>query len=227
MKKKKVLITLMAVLLAGTAIFTIFVFFPNLVGVKTVNTDDITILEQDSEEEIQYEDISDGLNISSPYSGIVNFELVNRTLPEKWEEKQTFFRYTYLGEYSNETYQELNDLLVTDYNWKNQLNEDGDILLGGPMILVNGVYQLHVHNGLSLASKYYLFGDLLEYLEKKDLLEETRIRLGGVKLECIWVKKIHVKEINTVPGGVEMVISTCLERNGDYRLVSGWKSIEE
>ena len=203
----------MAVLFTGTAIFTIFVFFPSLVSVNTVNTEDITVLESDDTGENKYKNIEEGLNISSPYSGIVEFELVNRTLPDKWEGKDMYFRYTYLGEYSKDTYEELNELLTTDYNWKNQLNEDEDILLGGPMILINGVYQLHVHNGLSLASKYFLFGDLLGYLEDKDILEGTRIKLGDVKLECVWVEKIHVEEENTVPGGVELVISTCLERN--------------
>lgn len=217
----------MAVLFVSTAIFTIFVFFPSFIGVNTVNTENITVLESSDTGGNKYKNIEEGLNISSPYSGIAEFELVNRTLPEKWKSKSIYLRYTYLGEYSEDTYEELNELLTTDYSWKNQLNEDSDILLGGPMILINGVYQLHVHNGLSLASKYFLFGDLLEYLEDKDILEGTRIKLGDVKLECIWVKKIHVEEENTVPGGVELVISTCLERNGDYRLISGWKVLSE
>lgn len=218
----------MAVLFIGTAIFTVFVFFPSLIGVNTVNTENITVLESsDDTEEIHYKDIEDGLNISSPYSGIIHFELVNRTLPEKWKDKDIYLRYSYLGEYTSKTYEELNELLTTDYSWKNQLDEDGNILLGGPMILLNGIYQLHVHNGLSLASKYYLFGDLLDYLNSKDLLEGTRIKLGDVKLECMWSEKIHVEEENEVPGGVELVISTCLERNGDYRLISGWEVIED
>lgn len=225
--KKKVLVITMAVLLTSTAIFTVFVFFPSLIGINTVNTEDITVLNQQGGDETQNQNLEDGLNISSPYSGMVEFEISNRTLPEKWEEKKIYFRYTYLGEYSSETYDELNELLTTDYNWKNQLDEDGNILLGGPMIKVNGIYQLHVHNGLSKASKYFLFGDLLDYLNENDLLEGTKIKLGNVKLECEWVEKIHVEEENTVLGGVNLVISTCLERNGDYRLISGWKVVSE
>ncbi len=88
--------------LYGYSLFTIFVFFPSLIGVNTVNTEDITVLESDDTGENKYKNIEEGLNISSPYSGIVSFELVNRTLPDKWEEKDIYLRYTYLGKYSKE-----------------------------------------------------------------------------------------------------------------------------
>jgi hypothetical protein len=227
MKKKNLILVTTAVLLASTATFTIYVFFPALIGVNVVNTENITVLEQTSVLETNYKNIEEGLNISTPYSGIVGFEMANRSVPEKWEGKEISFRYSYLGEYSSQVFEELNTLLETDYNWKNQLDENENVLLGGPMFLKDGVYQLHVHNGLSLAQKYYLFGDLLDYLNSKDLLEGTRIKLGNVKLECNWVEEIYVEEDNVVEGGVELIISTCLERNGDWRLVSGWEVMED
>ena len=158
---------------------------------------------------------------------ILPFKLVNRDSPALWYGKKINIKYTYIGEYNDNTVDKLNSMLSTEYSWKKQLDVDGSILLGGPIFSMDNVYQLHTHNGLSLANKHYLFGDLLHYLYKKDELEGTQMTIGNVVLECIWIKDSKItQDASTIPG-VDLVISTCLERHGDRRLVSGWKVIDK
>lgn len=222
---KKVSIIIMAVLFTGTAIFTFTVFYPTLFDSLFVNTQDITVLQTNASEEIQSSDLGELLDLKVNTPTTVTFELSNRYLPSDWEKKDIYFKYTYLGEYSNSVYTKLNELLKTDYSWRKQLNKQGDIVLAGPMFLKDGIYQLHVHNGLSLAKKYYLFGELLDYLNNKDLLLGTVMKFGDVRLECTTVQEMEIEKGSNISGEMDLVISTCLERNGDLRLVSGWKVI--
>lgn len=217
----------MAVLFTGTAIFTFTVFYPTLLDSLFVNTQDITVLQTNASEEVQTSDLGQLLDLKTNTPTTVTFELSNRYLPNGWEKKNTYFKYTYLGEYSNSVYTNLNELLKTDYSWRKQQNKQGDIVLAGPMFLKDGIYQLHVHNGLSLAKKYYLFGDLLDYLNSKDLLLGTVIKFGDVRLECTTVQTMEIEKQSKISGEMDLVISTCLERNGDLRLVSGWKVITQ
>ncbi len=216
----------MAVLFTGTAIFTFTVFYPTLFDSLFVNTQDITVLQTNASEEIQSSDLGELLDLKVNTPTTVTFELSNRYLPSDWEKKDIYFKYTYLGEYSNSVYTKLNELLKTDYSWRKQLNKQGDIILGGPMFLKDGIYQLHVHNGLSLAKKYYLFGELLDYLNSKGLLLGTVMKFGDVRLECTKVQPMRIENGNKISGDMDLVISTCLVRNGDLRLVSGWKVID-
>ncbi len=224
---KKVAIIIMAVLFTGTAIFTFTVFYPTLFDSLFVNTQDITVLQANASEEIQSSDLGELLDLKVNTPTTVSFELSNRYLPSGWEKKNMYFKYTYLGEYSNSVYSNLNELLKTDYSWRKQLNKQGDIVLAGPMFLKDGIYQLHVHNGLSLAKKYYLFGELLDYLNNKDLLLGTVMKFGDVRLECTTVQEMEIEKGSNISGQMDLVISTCLERNGDLRLVSGWKVITQ
>lgn len=217
----------MAVLFTGTAIFTFTVFYPALFDSLFVNTQDITVLQTETPKEIHSSDLGELLDLKVNTPSTVSFELSNRYLPNGWEQKDMYFKYTYLGEYSNPVYSNLNELLKTDYNWRKQLNKEGDIVLAGPMFLKDGIYQLHVHNGLSLARKYYLFGELLDYLNNKDLLLGTVMKFGDVRLECTTVQKMEIEKGSNISGQMDLVISTCLERNGDLRLVSGWKVITQ
>lgn len=154
------------------------------------------------------------------------FQLINRNLPASWYGKKIIIKYTYLGKYNENTVDQLNNLLSTEYNWKKQLDNEGNILLGGPIFLMDNVYQLHTHNGLSLGNRHYLFGDLLHYLYKGGVLEGTQISFGDIILESIWVKDIKISQDASTLSGADLVVSTCLEMNGDRRLISGWKVIE-
>jgi len=217
----------MAVLFTGTAIFTFTVFYPTLFDSLFVNTQDITVLQANEPEETQTSDLGELLDLKANTPTTLRFELSNRYLPSNWEKKNTYVKYTYLGEYSNPVYAKLNELLRTDYSWRKQLNKNGDIVLGGPMLLKDGIYQLHIHNGLSLGKKYYLFGDLLDYLNSKNLLLGTVMKFGDVRLECTTVQTMEIEKGSKISGDMDLVISTCLERNGDLRLVSGWKVITQ
>ncbi|MDD4382289.1 MAG: hypothetical protein PHE21_03020 [Candidatus Dojkabacteria bacterium] len=223
---KKVAIIIMAVLFIGTAIFTFTVFFPTLFDSLYVNTQDITVVETNTES-IQSSNLGELLQLENGKTSTLSFELSNRYLPEKWEGKTIYLKYTYLGEFSSTVYSRFNQLLKTDYSWRKQLDKDNNIVLGGPMFLKDGVYQLHVHNGLSLAKRYYLFGELLDYLNNKNILLGTVIKVGDVRLECTVVQEMEVEKANNISGAMNLLISTCLERNGDLRLVSGWKIITE
>jgi hypothetical protein len=71
-----------------------------------------------------------------------------------------------------------------------------------------------------------LLGDLLHYFYANGNLKGTIIEIGGIKLRCVWLKDTHILEDSVAPEGGELILSTCLERNGDRRLLSGWEIIE-
>jgi hypothetical protein len=41
--------------------------------------------------------------------------------------------------------------------------------------------------------------------------------------EAVLIKDTHILDDNTTPAGADLIVSTCLERDGDRRLISGWK----
>lgn len=122
---------------------------------------------------------------------------------------------------------EINKLLEEEYNWKNQLDSNGNVIFNGPLLLNNGTYQFYTHNTLYLAKKYYLLGDVLDYLSKRDQLIGTQVTINDLKLEAAWQTDIHVWENSRIEETADLLISTCLERNGDWRLVVGWDLVEE
>lgn len=211
---------LVAVLVISTAIYTIFVFIPNTKE-EVVNTEIYAVADN-----ISFVKKENPLSNSLPFvdgsTYIYKFSLLNRDLPSRWMGKEIYLKYTYLGEYSENTVSELNELLLGDYRWQRQLDQNKDIVLGGPIFLKDNTYQLHIHNGLSFANKHYLFGDLLHLLYSKSELDGTQIQIGETVLQAIWYKDARVLEDNRTPGGADLIISTCLERNGDRRLISGW-----
>lgn len=214
--------TLTAVFLIGTAV--IFNIYPAMhrsgESEEVVNTEVYVIKE--SEPQIEVNPLTNLLTFTEGNTVQVPFSLLNRDLPARWYRKEINLKYTYLGDYTENTVNELNTLLNSEYKWQKQLDENRNILLGGPIFLMDNVYQFHTHNGLSLANKHYLFGDLLHFLYNRKELKGTQIKIGDVVLESVWTKDTRILEDNTAPGGADLVISTCLERNGDRRLISGW-----
>lgn len=214
-----------AVLILSTAAYTIFIFIPNT-RKEVVNTQVSAVVS--SVKEVDKENrLSSLLSFTQWQTNIYDFEVVNRELPSKWINRKIYFKYTYLGEYTDKTLEELNTLLKSEYSWKKQLDKDRNIVLGGPIFIMDNVYQLHTHNALTLAERNHLLGDLLHYYYKHNQLEGTKIKINGFVLEAVWVKDARVLEDSSTPGIADLIISTCLEQNGDRRLISGWKvSIE-
>lgn len=224
MNLKKIYI-LAAVLILSTAAYTIFIFIPNTKK-EVVNTQVSAVVESIKEEN-KDNPLSTLLPFSNEQTYIYDFEVVNRELPSKWINRKIYFKYTYLGEYTDNTLEELNTLLKGEYSWRKQLDADRNIVLGGPIFLMDNVYQLHTHNALTLAERNHLLGDLLHYYYKHNQLEGTRIKINGVQLEAKWLKDAKVLEDNSTPDTADLIISTCLEQNGDRRLISGWKVVTE
>ena len=220
--KFKLLNILIAVLLICTAIYTFSVFLPNTKE-EVVNTEIYAVANTPVVQEEKYiNPLGSLLTFVDGNTSVISFKLLNRELPSRWKGKEISLKYTYLGEYSENTVEELNTLLEGDYKWQRQLDENKNIVLGGPIFIKDDIYQLHTHNGLSLANKHYLFGDLLHLLFTKGELEGTQIQIGGVVLEAIWSKDTRILQDSSTPPDAQLVISTCLERNGDRRLISGW-----
>lgn len=221
--KFKILNTTIAVLILATAIYTIVVFIPNS-REDLVNSEVYAVVDSNipSQEE-KVNPLSALLPFEKDQTYLLTFYLLNRDVPTKWQGKDIYLKYTSLGEYTEDMVAQLNDLLKGDYKWQRQLDEDRNIILGGPLFLKDDIYQLHTHNGLSFGVRHYLFGDLLHLLYSKEELEGTKIMLGDVVLEAVWSKDTRVLEDNTTPAGADLIISTCLERDGDRRLISGWK----
>lgn len=222
--KYKIFNILIAVLVMSTAIYTLSVFLPNTKE-EVVNTEVYAVATTPVQEEEQVNILSNLLTFVDDSTSLISFKLLNREIPTKWKEKQIFLKYTYLGEYSESTVEELNTLLEGDYKWQRQLDQNKDIVLGGPIFIKDNIYQLHTHNGLSLANKHYLFGDLLHLLFANGELEGTQIQMGDVVLEAIWSKDTRILQDSSTPPDAQLVISTCLERHGDRRLISGWTVI--
>lgn len=218
---------IIAVLFVVTAIYSLTTFFPTLM-VHTVNTDNLTIVEIPEKENINIvvDPIKEEWQLEEDGTVLLSFNLDNREYPSRWKEKEIFLKTTYTGIYDENTLTELDEYLETEYNWRNQLDTEGNIVLGGPLLLKDGVYQLHVHNGLSYTQKQYLFGDLLHWLYSYGNLEDTEMTVGNITLKCIWTKDTNILEDNVAPIGGDLIISTCLERNGDRRLLSGWIVME-
>jgi hypothetical protein len=225
--KFKLLNILIAVLLTGTAIYTIFVYIPNTRD-EVVNTKVYAVVQSSevmAKEKVYTNPLDEIFAIPQGESNIVNFELINREIPVHWNGKNISLKYTYLGEYSDSILEQLNALLGDEYKWQKQLDANGNIVMGGPIFIKDNIYQLHTHNGLSLANKHYLFGDLLGYLYWKGTLEGTEIKIGETPLQVVWIKDTKILEDSSAPGGAELIVSTCLERNGDRRLLVGFKVI--
>jgi len=211
---------LVAVLVISTAIYTIFVFIPNT-REDIVNTEIYAVADSTSFVE-QENPLGKSLPFVDGNTYLYTFSVLNREIPRRWQGKEISLKYTYLGEYSDSTVSELNELLLGDYKWQRQLDQDRNIVLGGPIFVMDNTYQLHTHNGLSLANKHYLFGDLLHLLYSEAKLDGTQIQIGDTVLQAIWYKDVRVLEDNRTPSSADLIISTCLERNGDRRLISGW-----
>ncbi len=216
----------MAVLLVSTALFTSFVFIPTISPYEVVNVE--TIQENETSEENPEEEplptLLDLLSLEKDTTKVVQAEILNRDIPQNWEGKEIFFRYTYIGEYDQEAQSKLDDLLITEYRWQKQLDEKGNVVMGGIVLYKDGTYQLHTHNTFTKGNKYFLLGDLLDRYHSNGNLVDTEIQFGSVKLVCIWEKDTKIMVDNVVPYA-DLIISTCLERYGDRRLISGWNIV--
>lgn len=223
---KKHYLVIMAVLLVSTALFTALVFIPNIkpyevVAVEAVS-DDAVQEEIPEEEKITIEDV---LSLIEDGTQVMDIEFPNRDFPQKWEGKNVLFRYTYLGEYDEEVAEKLDEMLVDEYKWQRQFDREGNILLGGLIIKKDETYQLHTHNTFTKGEIFFLLGDLLDRFHSNNSLVGTRIDLNNQSLEAVWEEEIEVMKSSTVPYA-DLIISTCLERWGDRRLVSGWNLVE-
>lgn len=224
MEKKRVLLILFVIFLTLSIGYTVYIEVATRTNL-VVNTNVETVVTTPTETITNEEDpIQTGLSLELNKAKLVDFQFLNRDLPVKWQSKQVKFKYTYLGEYSSNTLTQLNQLLKGEYNWRNELDSNGNIILSAPIILKDGVYQVFPHNSLYLTTKYYLFGDLLDWLRYKGTLEGTEMKIGNVSLKCIWVKDTETEKDSSAPIA-DLIISTCMERNGDRRLLSGWEVI--
>ncbi|MFA7628263.1 MAG: hypothetical protein WCY37_02530, partial [Candidatus Dojkabacteria bacterium] len=140
--------------------------------------------------------------------------------------KQIYFKYTYIGEYSPQAQELLDQLLLDEYKWQKQLDAEGNVVMGGIILSKDGTYQLHTHNTFTKAERFFLLGDLLDRYHTNGELQGTQVKFGNVLLENTWEKEIEVLEGGKVPYA-DLIISTCLERYGDRRLVSGWNIVQE
>jgi hypothetical protein len=223
--KKYKLQILIAVLLVSTAIFTTFVYIPE-VKINS-NIEVVVDTPQEIVEEITATDpFKEIWELEEGKISTYTFSFLNRELPTNWNERELYLKYQYIGEYNEGTVEYINKLLKEEFSWKNQLDENGNVIFNGPLLLKDGTYQLYVHNTRYLARKYYLLGDVLEYLSKSNTLIGTQIETGNLKLEAKWQVDIHVWENSYIDEQADLIISTCLESNGDRRLVVGWDIVE-
>ncbi len=224
---KKYYIVAIAVLLVSTALFTYLVFIPTLKPYEIVNTEveHISEIEEDEIEE-ELPTLFELFEMKQGETKIMGAEILNRELPDNWLGKEISFKYTYIGEYTPEIQEQLDDLLLDEYKWQKQLDEEGNVVMGGIVLSKDETYQLHTHNTFTKGERFFLLGDLLDRFFTNEELEGTQIKLGNVTLECVWEKDIKLLEGATVPYA-DLIISTCLERFGDRRLVSGWNILRE
>jgi hypothetical protein len=228
MEKAKRL-TIVIILLVTTALYTFFVFIPNINPDRVVDTSEVEFLEVEETTIDVFNPISfleNSWPLEQGKTNIVKAEILNRELPTSWDEKDIFFKYTYLGEYSDEVQNTLDELMATEYRWENQLDESGNIVMGGPILKRDGIYQLHSHNAFSLANKYFLLGELTARYSNTGELVGTEIMLGNVKLRAIWEKDTRLLEDDKGIPGAQLIISTCLEIDGDRRLLTGWEIVQ-
>lgn len=226
MSKRRILLILFVIFLTLSVGYSIYIELATRTNlVVNTNVDAVAQTEVQTQDNITSENpITKILPLELDKAEIASFELLNRDFPVRWQSKTVRFKYTYIGEYSTNTLSKLNELLKNEYRWQNQLDENGNILLQGPLVLKDGTYQLFPHNGLYQTTKYYLFGDLLDWLNHKGTLEGTEMKIGDMILKCIWVKDARTLQDSSAPAA-DLIISTCLERNGDRRLLSGWEVI--
>ncbi len=228
MSKRRILLTLFVIFLTLSVGYSIYIDLATRTNL-VVNTSVETVVQteiQTSEVVTKEDPLKEGLSLELDKAKIVNFELLNRDYPVKWQNKTVRFKYTYIGEYSESTLSKLNQLLKGEYRWQNDLDNEGNILFNGPLLLKDGVYQLFPHNGLYQTTRYYLFGDLLDWLNHKGTLEGTEMKIGSVTLKCTWVKDTQTLQDSSAPTA-DLIISTCLEREGDRRLLSGWEVVTQ
>jgi len=222
--KVKIEYIIVAVLLVSTAIFTAFVYIPN----SKVNTNiEVVVDTPQIQEEVVEDVIKEHLGLEKDKTSTYTFGILNRELPKNvWDGKKMYLKYTYLGEYDENTVDVVNDMLLDEYGWKNQLDKDGNVVFGGPLLYKDGTYQLYVHNTLYHGQKYYLLGDVLDMLWDNDDLIGAQIDISGLKLEAKWVEDIRVLQGSTLENRADLIVSTCLERHGDWRLVVGFDVVE-
>jgi hypothetical protein len=223
-----VLKVIVAVLLISTATLTVL----QSVEKKSVNSNIDIVLDVASEstEEIKVEEtdeILSSLGLEKDKTSTFEFTFLNRELPENWDGKNLYLKYIFLGNYEKEMADVVNQLLENEYGWKNQLDSNGDVLFNGPLLYKDNTYQLYVHNSLYLAKKYFLLGDVLHYLSNSKNLIGTEIMINDLTLEAIWEEDINVLEKSNVKEDADLIMSTCLERHGDRRLVVGWNVVKD
>jgi hypothetical protein len=222
--KKYIYFAIPIILLTTTVIFTIFVFIPTIKPYEVVNIETKQIQNiPTTEEKPQTLDIL--LGLEKDQTKVLDAKFLNRELPKKWKEKKIFFKYTYIGDYDSNTQKKLDSLLHNEYKWQKQLDSNGNIVMGGIVLAKDGTYQLHTHNSFTKGNRYFLLGDILDRYHTEGNLVGTQIQLGSFTIECIWEKDTKVIQDSTVPYA-DLVISTCLERYGDRRLVSGWNIVK-
>lgn len=220
-------IVAMAVLLVSTALFTSFVFIPTLNPYEVVNIEvPPTPIQQDLPEEEQLSTLEQIWEMEEGITKIMPTEILNREIPDKWIGKEIYFKYTYIGQYSEEAQKVLDDLLLSEYKWQKQLDEQGNVVMGGIILSKNDTLQLHTHNTFTKGERFFLLGDLLDRYHSNEELVGTQIKFGNVILENIWEEDMKILEGATVPYA-DLVISTCLEIHGDRRLISGWNIVRE
>ena len=223
-------IVTMTVLFVGTVLFTSFVFIPTVQPYEVVNIEAEPIIQEEIEQEVVEEEppptLSELWSMEQNTTKIMETQILNRELPENWSGKKIYFKYTYIGEYSPQAQELLDQLLLDEYKWQKQLDAEGNVVMGGIILSKDGTYQLHTHNTFTKGEKFFLLGDLLDRYHSNRELEKMRVKFGNVTLENTWEKEIEILEGGSVPYA-DLVISTCLERYGDRRLVSGWNIIRE
>ena len=222
--KKQIFLIIPLTFLLTTILFTIYVFIPTIKPYEVVN---IEIQQEEKPIEIKEEKtLEQLLGMKEEKPVVLEASVLNRELPKKWADKKIYFKYTYIGEYDDNTAKKLDSLLVGEYKWQKQLDSEGNIVMGGIILAKDGTYQLHTHNSFTKANRFFLLGDLLDRYHSEDNLVGTQILVGDVTFEAVWERDTEVLKNSTVPYS-DLVISTCLERYGDRRLVSGWNIVKE
>ena len=222
--KKQIFLIIPLTFLLTTILFTIYVFIPTIKPYEVVN---IEIQKEEKPVEIKEEKtLEQLLSMKKDKPVVLEASVLNRDLPKKWIDKKIYFKYTYIGEYDDNTAKKLDSLLVGEYKWQKQLDSEGNVVMGGIILAKDGTYQLHTHNSFTKANRFFLLGDLLDRYHSENNLVGTQILVGDVTLEAVWERDTEVLKNSTVPYS-DLVISTCLERYGDRRLVSGWNIVKE
>jgi hypothetical protein len=215
-----------AVLLVSTALFTIYYYLPEF----RINKDIEVVVDTPvvSAEEKEPEDLlKEHLGLEKGKTSTYSFSIIDRDLPYVWDGKDMYLKYIYIGDYTEDSVDEINELLDGEYDWRNQLDQDANVVFNGPLLSRDGTYQLYVHNSLYHAQRYYLLGDVLDMLWDNNSLVGTQVDISGLKLEAVWVEDIRVNKDNTLDNTADLIVSTCLERNGDWRLVVGFNIVND